>query len=118
MSDSDRGIRLRVEPQSAEDRSEEHSGFTASGSATIDRTHSARTQGAVLLPAAVSRKGDVLVLALSGTWELERPTPRFDRLVEEQPGTEGVRAIEFDATELGAWDSSLLTFLLQGLNHC
>jgi phospholipid/cholesterol/gamma-HCH transport system permease protein len=118
MSDSDRGIGLQFEPQSAEDPSRERSGFPASESDPIDRIPPAPPRGTKPLQVAVSQKGDALIFALGGTWELERPTPRFDRLVEEQPGREAVRAIEFDATGLGAWDSSLLTFLLQGLNHC
>jgi phospholipid/cholesterol/gamma-HCH transport system permease protein len=85
---------------------------------TGDRGGLATTSGAAPAEAGVSQRGSDLVVHVRGHWELERRTPRFDRLVEEWPDREAVRAVEFDASELGAWDSSLLTFLLQGMDHC
>ena len=61
---------------------------------------------------------DVLVLAISGDWKIEQTTPRFDRLVGELPANGTLQSVEFETTELGAWDSSLLTFLLQIMDHC
>ena len=61
---------------------------------------------------------DALIAGLSGDWELDRPTPRFAQLLEDQAPGPAVRGIGFDTTALGTWDSSLLTFLLQGLNYC
>ena len=60
---------------------------------------------------------------LTGEWMLEHATPRFDGLVEassgaDAPGSGPVRTVGFDATGLGAWDSSLLIFLLQGEAWC
>jgi phospholipid/cholesterol/gamma-HCH transport system permease protein len=66
----------------------------------------------------ISQKDHTLVAGLAGDWELEDPTPRFDRLVEDSPRAQAVHAVGFDAAELGRWDSSLLTFLLQGMNYC
>lgn len=66
----------------------------------------------------IHQTGQVLVAALSGDWAMENPTPRFDRLIEDRP-TEGVvQTVGFDAKNLGAWDSSLLSFLLQGVIYC
>lgn len=59
-----------------------------------------------------------VVAALAGDWELEEPTPRFDKLFNELPEASAVQVVGFDATNLGSWDSSLLTFLLQGVNYC
>ncbi len=59
-----------------------------------------------------------LVATLAGVWDLERPTPAFDRLVEERPSDPSVEGVAFDTTGLGAWDSSLLIFLLQGRDYC
>lgn len=59
-----------------------------------------------------------LIAGLSGDWVLANPTPRFDRLVEEQASRLPLEAIAFRTSELGEWDSSLLTFLLQGVNYC
>lgn len=61
---------------------------------------------------------DVLVVALGGDWEIERPTPRFDLLAGDLPSNGTVQSIGFDTSELGTWDSSLLTFLLQVMDHC
>jgi phospholipid/cholesterol/gamma-HCH transport system permease protein len=59
----------------------------------------------------VRRKEEVLVVGLSGDWSLSRTIPRFKDLVERETDPPG--AIEFDASELGSWDSSLLVFLGQ-----
>lgn len=57
-------------------------------------------------------------MGLAGDWELEHPTPRFDGLVDDRPPGHPVHAVEFDTTGLDAWDSSLLTFLVQARNYC
>jgi len=44
-------------------------------------------------------------------------TPRFDRLVEDQPQGHPVHAVEFDTTGLGARNVSLLILLVQARNH-
>ena len=59
-----------------------------------------------------------MVASLAGVWDLEQPIPRFDRIVEGlQPGS-AFDAIGFDTRGLGAWDSSLLVFLLRGRDYC
>jgi phospholipid/cholesterol/gamma-HCH transport system permease protein len=67
---------------------------------------------------AIHQDGPALLATLSGDWELERQAPRFEQLVEDLPGGPAVSSVAFDATELGTWDSSLLTFLLQGMSYC
>ena len=57
-------------------------------------------------------------MGLTGDWELEHPTPRFDRLVDDHAPGHPVHAVEFDTTDLGEWDSSLLTFLVQARDYC
>lgn len=64
------------------------------------------------------REGHTLVAALVGDWVLDRPVPRFARLVDEREDAGAVEGVGFDTTELGTWDSSLLTFLLQGMAYC
>jgi phospholipid/cholesterol/gamma-HCH transport system permease protein len=118
MSYRDRGIGLQREPGSAEDPPDDLPGLAAPESRASVGPDSPSAEDPKPLHAMVRQDGNVLVLSLGGTWRLERPTPRFDRLIEERTAGEAVRAIEFDATGLGEWDSSLLTFLLQGLNHC
>lgn len=71
-------------------------------------------------PARVALRldGTTLIAALGGAWTLERAFPRLDRLIEDREGRDPVRAVAFDATELGSWDSSLLMFLVNGRAYC
>lgn len=66
---------------------------------------------------AVRREGDVLVLALAGDWQLPDAPPRFGPLAD-RPKAIALRAVDFDVTGLGRWDSSILTFLRQAERHC
>jgi phospholipid/cholesterol/gamma-HCH transport system permease protein len=73
--------------------------------------------------AEVRQQDQTLVVVLAGDWNLERDVPRFERLLEvslpaDAPGSRKVRAVGFDTTALGSWDSSLLIFLHQGLGYC
>jgi phospholipid/cholesterol/gamma-HCH transport system permease protein len=122
MSDGDGGAGLGTESPRAADPAGAIPGLPAPAPHRRDapdgRVRRAETDGAAPAQAVARQTGDTIVVVLSGTWEMERPTPRFDRLVEGRSGSEAVHAVEFDAAELGAWDSNLLTFLLQGLNYC
>ncbi len=61
----------------------------------------------------------VLLAALSGDWSIEQPTPRFESVLAQDANSRGtVRALTFDATRLGSWDSSLLVFLEQAQAYC
>ena len=62
--------------------------------------------------------GTTLIAGLAGEWTLERSFPRLDELVEDRAAGGSVQAIAFDTTELGAWDSSLLMFLVRGRTYC
>jgi len=65
-----------------------------------------------------------LVMHLSGDWRLgEEAPPRFGPLVvgggvKGEAGRGEARILDFDAAELGTWDSSLLAFLVQGSEYC
>jgi phospholipid/cholesterol/gamma-HCH transport system permease protein len=65
-----------------------------------------------------------LVVHLSGDWRLGKEAPpRFGSLVvggggEGEAGRGEARILDFDAAELGTWDSSLLAFLVQGSEYC
>ncbi|TVP75721.1 MAG: STAS domain-containing protein [Gemmatimonadales bacterium] len=69
-------------------------------------------------PPGVRHEADTLVVELAGDWELSRTIPRFDAVLESDPALPEPRAVDFDAADLGNWDSSLLAFLLQGMIHC
>jgi phospholipid/cholesterol/gamma-HCH transport system permease protein len=77
------------------------------------------------MSAELHRSDGTLIVELTGNWELTNAAPRFGRLLpNEAPGQlDGAheppaRAVDFDATSLGRWDSSLLTFLLQAMRYC
>ena len=59
-----------------------------------------------------------LTVTLAGDWTLKTPLPKFDLLFEEVRSPDAVRTIAFDTHQLGTWDSSLLVFLLEGLDFC
>ena len=73
--------------------------------------------------ADIRRQGDTLIVAPTGEWKLEYAAPRFVDLAEAALAADAqvsrkLRAIAFDTTALGPWDSSLLIFLLQGQDYC
>ncbi len=68
--------------------------------------------------AGVRREEDTLVVELTGDWELMKPPLRFDPLVEGAGGSETGRVVDFETTDLGRWDSSLLAFLVQASDYC
>lgn len=62
--------------------------------------------------------GGTLTARLAGDWESGRPIPRFAQLFDARAQGPEVRVLDFDATGLGDWDSSLLTFLTQAMTYC
>jgi len=54
---------------------------------------------------------DTLQVRLAGDWTLNEALPSLDALDEQLGCNGGTRRLVFDATALGAWDSSLLTVL-------
>lgn len=64
------------------------------------------------------QQGGTLTAGLGGDWESGHPTPRFEGLLDARPKGQAVRAVAFDTTGLGTWDSSLLTFLMQAMTYC
>jgi phospholipid/cholesterol/gamma-HCH transport system permease protein len=73
--------------------------------------------------AHVHREADVLVVALAGEWTLQQSPPRLSELIEALPAPAAPtgarpRAVAFEASSLGRWDSSLLLFLRQAQEYC
>lgn len=67
----------------------------------------------------INQNESTLIAGLIGDWEIEQTTLRFERLFEDIPAApSAVQIIQFDTTALGTWDSSLLTFLEQGITYC
>lgn len=56
---------------------------------------------------------DTLLVHLIGEWTIDSPLPSGDDIRTELASMPDVRRLAFDARQLAAWDSALLTFLLQ-----
>ncbi len=64
-------------------------------------------------------KANTLLVALEGDWLLGEPQPRVDDVVASIDSTRrSPERLAFDTTLLGAWDSSLLIFLVQSQEFC
>ncbi len=61
---------------------------------------------------------DILLIRLSGAWTLQRGLASATRVEHELKGYPSISRITFDAQNLGAWDSSILTFLIQISELC
>lgn len=66
----------------------------------------------------IHQKDGLLIAGLTGDWQLGRTAPQFDQAVEGHSREQPARAIGFETSALGTWDSSLLVFLLQGQRYC
>jgi phospholipid/cholesterol/gamma-HCH transport system permease protein len=70
------------------------------------------------LEVGIRREQDTLIAELAGDWELGDRTPAFAGIIEDGASGAAVQSVGFDTAALGAWDSSLLAFLLQGMEYC
>jgi len=64
------------------------------------------------------RSDRVLTVDIGGDWDIGQAVPRFEHLVRALPAGESIQSIGFDTEDLGQWDSSVLAFLTQALDHC
>jgi len=68
---------------------------------------------------SVDRSGsDILIIKPSGSWKLDQGVPSADAALKEIESGQPVRAVAFDTTGMGAWDSGLLTFLTKIFETC
>jgi phospholipid/cholesterol/gamma-HCH transport system permease protein len=65
-----------------------------------------------------TQAADTLLVRLSGDWKITEPLPSASDVEKPFESAKGVRRISFDAKELGAWDSGLLTFLIKIFETC
>lgn len=70
------------------------------------------------MPVGTRRNDHTVIIELSGDWKMQSPLPRFDEALIGHSEAESVRAVGFDTSALGDWDSSLLAFLLEGRQFC
>jgi phospholipid/cholesterol/gamma-HCH transport system permease protein len=61
--------------------------------------------------------GDVLMVRLAGGWRLETGLPAIAP-IEHELASGGSRTVAFDARDLAAWDSALVTFVVTLAERC
>lgn len=59
-----------------------------------------------------------LTLIIGGNWTISSGLAGFDQVIKDAGSLRDVRELAFDASGLGAWDSSLVTFLFQAADYC
>src|SRR5688500_17250170 len=57
--------------------------------------------------------GDTLLVEFSGSWQIQDEVPTLGDVEREIETTPRVQRIRFETTALRAWDSGLVTFLLE-----
>ncbi len=69
--------------------------------------------------AELRTESGALVIVLAGDWSIEQPQPHFREIVNPAAISTGrSRTVIFDATDLGAWDSTLLIFVARCQGFC
>src|SRR5215813_7826542 len=61
---------------------------------------------------------NTLLVQLAGNWQLQRGVPELAEIQPQLDDTSRVRQLTFEVLDMPAWDTGLLTFLLQLLGHC
>ena len=51
-------------------------------------------------------------MRLAGNWRIDQPMPSIAELEKQLKSEPRVQKITFDTSQIAAWDSSLLTFLI------
>jgi phospholipid/cholesterol/gamma-HCH transport system permease protein len=59
-----------------------------------------------------------LLIQIKGDWKIGNPLPSADEVERKLTAGAGVRRVGFDTSELKAWDSGLLTFLIKVKEFC
>lgn len=63
--------------------------------------------------ATAVRSGGVCIVVVGGQWNLQTPWPADAAEIIAEAGSSDIRSLKLEAADLGAWDSSLLVFLVQ-----
>ena len=62
-------------------------------------------------------EGNTLTIRLSGVWSIKGSSTDFNSIIDTFPQEGDIRGIKLDVSQLGTWDSSLLTFLLKVIDY-
>ncbi len=66
----------------------------------------------------MSSPDGLLLVRLTGDWKIGSPLPSADEVEKKLKASARVKRVGFDTSELKAWDSSLLTFLIKVKEFC
>jgi phospholipid/cholesterol/gamma-HCH transport system permease protein len=64
------------------------------------------------------QKNDTLLARLAGSWKIGEQLPSSDEVSQHLQASKGIRRIAFATDHITAWDSSLLTFLMDIYHYC
>lgn len=64
------------------------------------------------------REDDTLLISIIGTWSLDLGLPSTANLEQELASPPPPRRVTFDTSELGAWDTALVTFVAKIIESC
>ena len=62
--------------------------------------------------------GDTLLVKLQGSWTIDQQLPSVKDVDKQVESDAAIKRVTFDARELSAWDSGLLSFLTKIINQC
>src|SRR4029450_4001629 len=97
------------------DEHREHTAYTSRGrERRMDTAHTS-------MPAVVhvSQMTDAtLLVQLAGNWQLRTGVPELTEIQQQLDDAPRVRQLPFEILNMPAWDTGLLTFLLQLLDYC
>lgn len=60
----------------------------------------------------------ILVVQPTGNWTLDSPLPQFRDVLAEADLPGPISVVAFEGSRLEGWDSSLVTFLFEGIEYC
>lgn len=60
----------------------------------------------------------ILVVQPTGNWTLDSPLPQFRDVLAEKDLPGPIAVVAFEGSRLEDWDSSLVTFLFEGVEYC
>jgi phospholipid/cholesterol/gamma-HCH transport system permease protein len=73
------------------------------------------------MPAVVHARqvtDDTLLVQLVRNWQLQRGVPELTEIQQQLNDTSRIRQLTFEVLDMPAWDTGLLTFVLQLLDYC
>jgi len=97
-----------------------NSTLAPSEAADLDAAALEQEEAALAEESAVlfEREDDTLLVQLTGPWSLDMGLPSIENLQRELETPPPPRRVAFDSSELGSWDSALVTFLARAGELC